>query len=44
MKWFITHLIPRIHWSSYTRKGERYLQIWRQWLGFCWDKTEVKTG
>lgn len=44
MKWFIAHIVPRIHWTTYGENGKRYFHIWRQWFGKCWShaKFEIK--
>jgi len=41
----IRSLFPRTHWTTYGKAGdERRLVIWRQWLGYVWDVTDVKVA
>jgi len=41
MKWFIFHLVPRVHWTRYIDDGAWFV-IWRQWLWYTWDETYIK--
>jgi len=42
MKWFILHILPRIHWTTYSEGDKKYFHIWRQWFNKCWGQIKVE--
>lgn len=43
--WFwVSHAVPRVHWTTYTENGDRRLAVWRQWGTRTWAVTTVSVA
>lgn len=32
-RWLLGQLIPRSHWTLYSKGGDQHLVLWKMWLG-----------
>ncbi len=42
MLWYFKQLLPLAYWTRYRdTHGKRHLCLWRMWLGWCFNVTDV---
>lgn len=41
---WLTHPLPRTHWTAYGLEGEERICVWKQWGNRCYQVLDFTTG